>query len=306
MSLYQKYRPQTLDDLQGNDQVVDQLKSMFTNLEKCPHTFLLHGSTGCGKTTVGRIIAKEVGCVGVDFKEINTADFRGIDMAREVIRNAYLLPVEGKARVWLIDECHKLTNEAQNALLKILEDSPKRSYFILCTTDPWLLLKTIKGRCVQLQMSPLDDQQMYRLLRTVVKGEDGKIAKSVYDQIIQESFGLPRNAIQILESVLSVPIEKQLEAARQATEVKSESIELCRALINPTPWRKISNILEGLKEEDPEGIRRHVLAYCQSIVLSGGDKAGIASDIIISFWDPLYNIGFPGLTAVCYRIINEE
>jgi DNA polymerase III gamma/tau subunit len=306
MSLYQKYRPQTLDEVQGNDQVIDQLKSMFTDLSKGPHAFLLHGPTGCGKTTVGRIIAKEVGCVGVDYKEINTADFRGIDMAREVIRNAHLLPIEGDSRVWLIDECHKLTNEAQNALLKILEDTPRHVYFILCTTDPWLLLKTIKGRCVQLQMNPLDDRQMYQLLRSVVKGEGKKITQSVYDQIIQESFGLPRNAIQILESVLSVPIEKQMEAARQATEVKSESIELCRALVGATPWKKVSNILEGLKDEDAEGIRRHILAYCQSIILKGGDKAGIASDIIMEFWEPLYNIGFPGLVGVCYRIINEE
>jgi DNA polymerase III gamma/tau subunit len=306
MSLYQKYRPQTLDEIQGNDQVVGQLKSMFADLTKCPHAFLLHGPTGCGKTTVGRIIAKEVGCVGVDYKEINTADFRGIDMAREVIRNAHLLPVEGKSRVWLVDECHKLTNEAQNALLKILEDTPKHVYFILCTTDPWLLLKTVKGRCVQLQMNPLDDRQMYQLLRTVVKGEEKKITKSVYDQIIQESFGLPRNAIQILESVLSVPMERQMEVARQAVEIKSESIELCRALINPVPWKKVSNILEGLKDEDAEGIRRHILGYCQSIVLKGGDKAGIASDIIMDFWEPLYNIGHPGLVSVCYKIIKGE
>jgi DNA polymerase III gamma/tau subunit len=306
MSLYQKYRPQTLDEIQGNERVVEQLKSEFKDIEKCRHVFLLYGPTGCGKTTVGRIIAKEVGCIGVDYKELNTADFRGIDMAREVIRNAHLLPVEGRSRVWLIDECHKLTNDAQNALLKILEDTPKHVYFILCTTDPWLLLKTIKNRCVQLQMNPLDDQQMYRLLRKVVKGEEKKITKSVYDQIIQESFGLPRNAIQILESVLSVPMERQMEVARQAAEIKSESIELCQALINPTSWKKVSNILKGLKDEDAEGIRRHVLAYCQSVVLNGGSKADIASDVIMDFWEPLYNIGFPGLVGVCYKSIKGE
>jgi DNA polymerase III gamma/tau subunit len=306
MSLYQKYRPQTLDEIQGNDEVVESLKSMLSNLDKCSHTFLLHGPTGCGKTTIGRIIAKEVGCVGVDYKEINTADFRGIDMAREVIRNAHLLPIEGTARVWLIDECHKLTNEAQNALLKILEDTPQYAYFILCTTDPWLLIKTIRSRCIQLQMNPLTDQQMFRLLRTVVKGEGEKITQSVYDQIIQDSFGLPRNAIQILESVLNVPAERRLEMAQQTGEVKSESIELCRALISPTPWKKVGGILEGLKEEDAEGIRRHILGYCQSIVLKGGDKAGIASDIIMDFWEPLYNIGHPGLVSVCYKIIKGE
>lgn len=306
MSLYHKYRPQTLDEVEGNEQVVDQLKSMLSDLEKCSHSFLIHGQTGCGKTTVGRIIAKEVGCVGVDYKEINTADFRGIDMARDMIRNAYLLPVQGKARVWLIDECHKLTNEAQNAILKILEDTPRHTYFILCTTDPWLLIKTIRSRCTQLQMNPLTNQQMFQLLRKVVKGEGEKITRSVYDQIIQDAFGLPRNALQILEAVLNVPAEKRLEVAQQTAEVKSESIELCRALVNPTSWKKVSNILEGLKDEDAEGIRRHILAYCQSVVLSGGDKADIANDVIEAFWDPLYNIGYPGLVSLCYSIIKGE
>jgi DNA polymerase-3 subunit gamma/tau len=304
MGLYQKYRPSTLDEVQGNNETIDSLKSMLSNLEKCPHVFLLHGQTGCGKTTVGRIIANEVGCKGIDYKEINTADFRGIDTAREIIRNAYLLPIESKMRVWLIDECGKLTNEAQNALLKILEDTPKHAYFIFCTTEPWSLLKTIRGRCMQLQMNPLSDQQMHQVLRRVVKGEGEKITKSVYDQIIQDSFGLPRNAIQILESVLKVPAERRLEIAHQTAEVKSESIELCRALMKPTPWKKVSNILSGLKDEDAERIRRHILGYCQSVLLNGTNDR--AAGIIEKFWDPLYNIGFSGLVLVCYLIINEE
>jgi DNA polymerase III subunit gamma/tau len=306
MSLYQKYRPTTLNEIQGNKEMVGTLQSMLSDLDKCPHSFMLHGPTGCGKTTIGRIIAKEVGCVGIDYKEINTADFRGIDMVRDIIRSAHLLPIEGKARVWLIDECHKLTNEAQNAFLKILEDTPKHTYFILCTTEPWMLIKTIRGRCTQLQVNPLTDREMHRVLRTAVKGEGEKITKSVYEQIIQDSFGLPRNALQILESVLSVPAEDRLEIARQVAEVKSESIELCRALVSAAPWKKVSNILDGLKNEDAEGIRRHVLAYCQSMLLSNSDKADIANEIIQGFWEPLYDIRFPGLVSVCYLIVNGE
>jgi len=264
MTLYLKHRPNNLDDIKGNASEIASLKRMLENVETCPHSFLFTGPTGCGKTTIARIVANELGAVGNDFRELNTADFRGIDSVREMRKQSQYKPLEGRCRVWIIDECHKLTNDAQNSMLKLLEDTPKHVYFILCTTDPQKLLKTIKNRCTQIQVTPLSDRQMTSLLVRTVKAEKESLDKVVYDSIVRDSFGLPRNALQILDKVLLAPAENRLTTAEQSAEAESQSIELCRALINNAPWSKIKVILNGLKDQDAEGIRRHVLGYCQS------------------------------------------
>lgn len=303
MSLYLKYRPQTFDEVIGNDQVIATLKTMLSKKSTCPHSFLFTGQTGCGKTTVGRIIASELGCKNSDFREVDSADFRGIDTIREVRKQSQFKSLEGDCKVWLIDECHKLTNDAQNALLKILEDTPKHVYFVLCTTEPQKLINTIKGRCSLFEMAPLNDRQILTLLRKIVQTEETSIQKPVYEQIIQDSLGLPRNALQMLEQVLNASPEKQLEAAKRSAEKTSQSIELCRALLSNSGWKKIQNILNGLKEEQPENIRRHVLGYCQSVLLKeDNEKAGL---IIEEFLEPFYNTGFPGLVYACYSIIKN-
>jgi len=308
MSLYLKYRPSTLDEVKGNKEIVDVLKSMLDKSKRaeCPHSFLLTGMSGCGKTTIGRIIGSMLNCVGSDFKEIDSGDFRGIDSVRDIRRGANYLPQEGDCLIFLIDECHKMTNDAQSALLKILEDTPDHVYFILCTTDPQKLLPTIKGRCSSFEVHPLNETQMYGLLRKVVKFEGKEIDKIVYDQIIQDSLGQSRNALQILEQVLHVPVEQQLEIAKKSAEKQSQVIELCRVLTKPNvDWKEVRSILSGLKEskeEDAEGVRRAVLGYCQAILLKQNNDT--VAGTLEAFIDPFYNTGFPGLVYACYRVCN--
>ena len=301
MSLYLKYRPADWNDVTGNDEIISSLSKMVDDKETCPHSFLLVGPTGCGKTTIGRIIANKLGCKGSDFREVDSADFRGIDTVREIRKQSQFRPLEGPCRVWLIDECHKMTNDAQNALLKILEDTPRHVYFILATTDPQKLLPTIKGRCSTFQVKPLSDSQMMKLLRSVVKAEEASLAKVVYEQIIQDSLGHPRNALQVLDQVLRVEHEKQLEVASRAAEEQSQSIELCRALISGKSWREINTILNGLKDQEAESIRRHVLGYCQAVLLKSENDQAAA--VIEAFWEPFFNIGFPGLVFACYSSV---
>ena len=194
-----------------------------------------------------------------------------------------------------------MTNDAQNALLKILEDTPKLVYFVLCTTDPHKLLKTIQGRCSQFAVKPLDDRQMFRLLKTVVKNEGEELPQEVYDQIMQDSLGHPRNALQILDQVLRVEADKRLELARRSAEEQSESIALCRALIKGgAGWKEIREILNGLKDQDAEGIRRHVLGYAQAVLLKEDNLR--AWRVLEELYEPLYNVGFPGLVYACYSI----
>jgi DNA polymerase-3 subunit gamma/tau len=301
MSLYQKYRPQQFDEMIGNADIISYLEEVVSDEEECPHVFLFHGPTGCGKTTLARILSEKLGCDVIDMKEVNTADFRGIDTVREMIKSSAYKGIGGGSRVWLIDETHKMTNDAQNALLKLLEDCPEHAYFILCTTDPNKLLKTVRGRCIELQVKSLTDHEMFRLLKTVVKSEDKKLKKSVYDQIIQDSQGLPRNALQSLEKVLKVSPEQQLEIAKQSAQELNESIELCRALLTKSSWKTVREILKGLKDQDPESIRRHVLGYAQSVLLN--KESNEAAHVIEEFYEPLYNVGFPGLVYACYSVI---
>ena len=298
-TLYLKYRPDDFDQLYGNDNLKEYWKRMEVN--KIPHTILFHGPTGCGKTTTARIVAKKLGCSGGDLREIDAADFRGIDTIREIRKQSQFSPLESSCRVWILDEAHQLGSTAQPALLKILEDTPKHVYFILCTTDPQKLLATIRGRCDAHQVQPLNRVQMLKLLMSVVKKEGEVVEKVVLEQIIQDGMGLPRNSLQILNQVLSVPEEHRLETAKKAAEKQSQSIELCRALLENASWKKVSRILSEL-QDDPEGIRRHVLGYCNSIMLKGDNKQAIV--VMEQFEEPTYNIGMPGITLACYRCIN--
>jgi DNA polymerase-3 subunit gamma/tau len=304
-SLYLKHRPNNFDDVIGNEDIVSYLQEIAATPEKAPQTFLLHGPTGCGKTTLARIFATEIGCAEIDLKEIDTADFRGIDTAREIIKRSKYKSMGGDYRVWLIDECHKLTKDAQNALLKTLEDTPKGAFFILCTTEPENLIKPIRSRCIDLQVRKLNDTEMNKLLKRTVKQEsDTKLRKEVYELIIEDSKGHPRNALQTLEKVLQASPDKQLEVAEQVKLLETTSFELCRALMEQNAnWKKVREILKGLENAEAEGIRRHVLGYAKSVLLS--KDLPRAALIIEEFWEPLYNVGYPGLVYMCYSVVKS-
>ena len=146
-SLAVKYRPKRLADFLGNTETVQALRALMER-EEMPHTILFTGPSGTGKTTLARIVARRLQCSEHDLQELNTADFRGIDTIRDVVRNMALCPMSGSCRVWILDEVHQLSKDAQHALLKALEDTPKHVYFLLATTDPAKLLPTIRTRCV--------------------------------------------------------------------------------------------------------------------------------------------------------------
>ncbi len=309
--LYLKYRPDSLDEVIGNEDIISLLKNQLSGSAKqpMPKSILFHGPTGCGKTTLGRIVANEIGARGSDIREIDSADFRGIDTVREIRKQSAFKPLEGDYRVWILDECHKLTGDAQTALLKALEDTPSHVYYILCTTEPQKLLPTIRGRCAQYQVNTLSEKDMKKLLRRVVKAEGESLNKEVYEQIIQDSMGHPRNALQILSQVLSVEPEDRMKVARRTAEIQSKTIELCRALTSGTdPWKKVTTILQGLKEEEVEKIRYAILGYCQSILLGSTYPEAIEriAKVMQEFTEPFYTSGFPGLVLACYSAMFDE
>ena len=148
MPLHITYRPNKFAEIIGNKSTVKTIQNKI-NGDDPPHAILLHGPSGCGKTTLARIISTELGCNinSNDFNELDIAQLTGVDTAREIRQNMNFLPMESKCRVWLLDEFHKASASFQNAMLKALEDTPKHVYFILCTTDPQKVIKTVQTRC---------------------------------------------------------------------------------------------------------------------------------------------------------------
>lgn len=298
-NLYLKYRPTSLEEVYGNRNIIPILKSMVKN-DKVPHTMLFHGPSGCGKTTLARIMASELGCASVSLSEYDSAQFRGIDTVRDIRRECTYAPLKGDIRVYILDEVHKMTNDAQNGLLKILEDTPSHVYFMLCTTDPNKLIAAIKTRCSQMQVNPLSDEEMKELLRYVVKEEEEKLSKEVYEQIIKDSFGSPRQALQILNQVLQVDEKERLEVAKQTAEKESQAIELARALFAKKKWVEVAAILRQLKDQDVEGTRRVVAGYATTILLSKNEP--LAGLILEYFVGNFYDTGFPQLVHACYSV----
>jgi len=217
MALFQKYRPKTFDDFIGNEDVVDALKTILKRpRENIQHAFLFTGPSGCGKTTLGRIVASMLGC-DIDkgyfggFDEKNSADYRGIDAIRDILKDLNPGFFSEPCKVFLLDECHQMTTDAQSALLKALEEPPSNVYFILCTTEPQKLLQTVKSRCVIFDLQPVETKEIIHLLRVVHRKEWKKVPPEVLECIALKSMGSCRDAIQILDMIIDLETEKLME-----------------------------------------------------------------------------------------------
>ena len=131
MPLHLDYRPKNLEELFGNKTTVNSLDAIIKREDDIPHAFLFAGPSGCGKTTLARIVAGALEVSDRDFVEINAANNRGIETARDILRTMGFKPVSGPVRVYLLDEVHMGTRDFQTALLKALEDTPSHVYFLL-------------------------------------------------------------------------------------------------------------------------------------------------------------------------------
>jgi DNA polymerase-3 subunit gamma/tau len=300
--LYKKYRPTTFKDVVGNRDALRTLAGFFKE-KKVPHFLLLTGPSGCGKTTLARIIRHQLKCSDMDYRELNTADFGGIDMVRDLRSKVGLSPVNGETRVWLLDESHGLSSAAMQGLLKLLEDTPDHVYFILATTDPQKLIKTLMTRATEIKLKPLADKEMEELLGKVSANESIPLDESVRDKIINVAEGSPRKALVILDQIRNLPPEKQEEAVTWGYG-GAEAIEVARGLLNPKMnWATMAGILkriEGLPDQS-ESIRMLVLSYMASVAINNPRMADRAVEVIDCFSEPFFNNKHAGLVLACYE-----
>lgn len=219
MTLYLKYRPQSIAEL-DLDQVRLALEK-YVKSESLPHAWLFSGSRGVGKTSSARILAKYVNCQGqnkpcnecemceaitagsaIDVVEIDAASNRGIDEIRELRDKARLAPMTARMKVYIIDEVHMLTVEAANALLKVLEEPPANTLFILCTTEAEKLPETVVSRCARVMFKKPTVAEIVKKLEIVARGEGLKIDKGDLEKIAVAGRGSFRDAIKMLEQVI--------------------------------------------------------------------------------------------------------
>jgi DNA polymerase III subunit gamma/tau len=214
--LYKKYRPKEFRDVIGQGSAVKVLEAKLKS-NNLPHTLLFAGPSGCGKTTLARIVCRKLKCSKHDFKELNSADFRGIDMVRNIRININKAPIGGDCRVWLIDECHKLTTDAQNAFLKMLEDTPDHVYFMLATTEPQKLLPTIRTRSTEIAVKNLTRKSLQKLILFVSASALIGIDTEVLEKIIECSDGSARKALVLLDQIAELKSEEDMIEAIKAT-----------------------------------------------------------------------------------------
>lgn len=304
--LYKQYRPKQFKDILGQDDAVSTLQT-FLKRGRLPHALLFTGASGCGKTSLARILQKKLGCAKQDFDEKNAAADRGIETIRQIQSRMSLASLGGGCKIYYLDEAHQATSHAQDCLLKMLEDTPKHVYFFLATTDPGKLKTTIKTRCTEIRVQPLPAKLMLKLLEGVLAKEEVTIEEEVLERIIEQADGSPRKALVLLNQVYRLPdADAQLEAVIRS-DSRAKAVEIARLLLYRGKWPQIAKVLKEVDEE-PETIRRIILGYMQSVMLGSEKKlpdmkqASRAYLIIQVMRDHVFDCGKAGLTANCFEI----
>jgi len=295
------YRPSDFSEIVGNQVTLESLESMISSNDRA-HAIMFFGPAGCGKTTLARIVAKKFECNDYDLKEINISDNRGIDTARDIINTAFLKPMAGKSKVYLLDEVHKATPEFQNAILKILEEPPAHVFFILCTTDPEKVIATVRSRCMQFAVNPLGLKKIKRLVSDIANKEKIILSDDALNMIGEESSGSPRSALLMYDKIKGLPEEKQKEVIEEIKKSQSSVFDLCKALLDGKEWKQIAIILQGI-EEEPEKVRRAVLGYMGKVLLNAKPNIRAAA-IIECFQNNYYDTGKTGLIFSCFQVCN--
>lgn len=198
--MLRNFRPSKIEEVFGQDHIIKSITPWLQNTEVMPNSILFAGHYGCGKTTLARILAYSLTTNPNDVTEINAAEARGIDDVRGWIEQANLSGWGGY-KTFIIDELHQMTNAAQSALLKVIEEPPKKVKFFLCTTEPGKLLDTIRSRCHKLTFNLLNQTATRQLVEHVLQVSPNQLSDDLIYQIHAKTNGHARDIVKILDLV---------------------------------------------------------------------------------------------------------
>ncbi len=288
--LYRKWRPQTFDDVSGQEHITTTLKNELAS-GRLNHAYLFTGSRGTGKTTCAKILSKAANCLNpqngnpcgkceickgiddgsiLDIVEMDAASNRKIDDIRQIIDEVQFKPAKCRYRVYIVDEVHMLTTEAFNALLKTLEEPPEHVIFILATTEVHKLPQTILSRCQRFDFHRIPPRAIADRLLYVAQQEQVKLSDSAALMIASVADGALRDALSLLDRCIAISSDIDEEVVRSAAGLarKTYLFELAASAINKNTAKALE-IVDRLYGESKDMARLcdELLAHFRSLML---------------------------------------
>jgi DNA polymerase III gamma/tau subunit len=288
MDLHVKRRPKTLDEVVGHKSVVSAIRK---NVDAGRHAWAFVGPAGTGKTTLARIVAKNLGVEEDGLIEVNGASVTGIDPMRELLDSlaGYAMTSNGKKAV-IIDECHRLSKQAFDAMLKPLEEPYEHVYFFLCSTDAKKIPAAIMTRCLVYTLKELAESDMAKLLASAVDEEALTIAPGVGEALLEYADGSPRRLLTGLQAVAGAPDVKAAREILVKPDGTKEAFDFAQMIVfnkgfdMPGLQAMGQQLLEN--GETTESLRYVTLRLARSMFLKSGDPRYF--NVIKHFTKPSY------------------
>ncbi|WP_338833686.1 DNA polymerase III subunit gamma/tau [Moorella humiferrea] len=291
-ALYRQWRPRTFAEVVGQEHVTRTLLNALRS-QRLVHAYLFCGPRGTGKTSTAKILAKAVNCRApregepcnecpnclrinagnsLDVLEIDAASNRGIDEIRELIEKIPLGPVEGRYKVYIIDEVHMLTPEAFNALLKTLEEPPAHALFILATTEPRKVLPTILSRCQRFDFHPLTATAITGRLQQVAKANNVQIEGAALSLLARKAAGGLRDALSLLDQVLATSTGNIVTAEQVAAVLGTARLDTLLAITDTLAAGESQRMLHLIDEAlgsgiEPQRLLEDLLEHARNLLL---------------------------------------